>query len=313
MDNEERKFRFVSLEGCKELGRGSHGITYKLNDEQILKVYTDNSKFSTIEKERISAKYAFLEGIPSGIAFDTVVTEEGLGVIFEFFNGKPLGSYMSEHEDRFDELIEKYVAVLKQFHSTKADTTKFRSSKEVYINNFNNLPEKYFNRKQVQSLINIVSSVPDAECFIHNDFHPQNIIRSEDGNLMVIDMADVSYGHSLFDFGSLYLTLVLSGKASNKICRQVTGLSSKQAKRLWDETLKKYLGTDDAKVIRKFEKKCAIIRNLSMTMLIATEGDLWPAIAVRAASIFAKIVLIGRERKCIEELSACNNIDYTAS
>lgn len=75
MNNEERRFRYVSLDGCKELGRGSHGITYRLNDEQLLKVYTDNSKLSTIEKERLSAKHAFLEGIPSGIAFDTVVTE----------------------------------------------------------------------------------------------------------------------------------------------------------------------------------------------------------------------------------------------
>lgn len=304
MSNKERRFRYVSLDNCKELGRGSHGITYRLNDEQLLKVYTDSSKFSTIEKERLSAKYAFLEGIPSGIAFDTVVTELGLGVIFEFINGNTLGSYMSEHEDQFDELVDKYVALLKQFHSTKADTTKIRSSKEVFINNYNNLPKKYFNTKDIQSLINIVNSVPDDESFIHNDFHPQNIIRTEDGNLMVIDMADVSYGHYLFDFGSIYLTLVLSGSASNKVCKQVTGLSSKQAKYLWNETLKKYLNTEDKKVIRKFEKKCAIIRNLNMTMLIATEEKIWPKFAIRMASIWAKTVLVKREKKCIKELSS---------
>lgn len=38
MDNKERKFRYVSLDDCKELGRGSHGITYRLNEEQLLKV-----------------------------------------------------------------------------------------------------------------------------------------------------------------------------------------------------------------------------------------------------------------------------------
>ena len=305
MSNKERRFRYVSLDGCKELGRGSHGITYRLNDEQLLKIYTDNSKFSTIEKERLSAKHAFLEGIPSGIAFDTVVTELGLGVIFEFINGDTLGSYMSQHEDQFDELIDKYVALLKKFHSTKADPKKFRSSKEIFINNFNNLPEKYFNSKQKQSLINIVSSVPDKDYFIHNDFHPQNIIRTEDGNLMVIDMADASYGHFIFDFGSIYLTLVFSGSTSNKVCKQVTGLSSKQARYLWNQTVKKYLDTNDKKTIKNFEKKCAVIRNLYLTMLIATESNVWSKPVIFLMSIWAKITLINRERKCIEKLSSC--------
>lgn len=305
MNNEERRFRYVSLDGCKELGRGSHGITYRLNDEQLLKVYTDNSKFSTIEKERLSAKHAFLEGIPSGIAFDTVVTELGLGVIFEFINGDTLGSYMSEHEDQFDELIDKYVALLKQFHSTKADTSKFRSSKEVFINNLSNLPNNCFNKKQIQSLINIVNAIPDDECFIHNDFHPQNIIRTESGDLMVIDMADASYGHYIFDLGSIYLTLVFSGSTSNKVCKRVTGLSSKQAKYLWNETVKKYLGTNDKKVIKKFEKRCAVIRNLYLTMLITTEKNVWSKTVLYLMSIWAKIMLIGRERKCIKLLSSC--------
>ena len=301
---EDRKFRYVSLEGCKVLGHGSHGVTYRINDEQILKVYTDNSKFSTIEKERLSAKCAFMEGIPSGIAFDTVVTEEGIGVIFEFINGETLGTYMSEHLDQFDELIDKYVDLLKLFHSADTDITKFRSSKEVYINNYKHLPEKYFNEAQRQSLINIISSIPDAKKLVHNDLHPQNIIRSGDGTLMVIDMADVSYGHCIFDLGSIYTTLAFAGAVSNKICKSITGLSSKQAKHLWDETLRKYLGTDDKKFLKDYEKKCAIMRNLSLTMLIATESTVWPPIALRLASIGAKILLINREKKCIKELSS---------
>lgn len=207
-------------------------------------------------------------------------------------------------------MIDKYVALLKQFHSTKADASKFRNSKEIFANNFNNLPKKYFNKKQIQSLINIVNSVPDREYFVHNDFHPQNIIITEDNKLMVIDMADISYGHYLFDFGSLYLTLVFSGSASDKVCKRVTGLSSKQAKYLWKETVRKYIGTDDKKIIKKFEKKCAIIRNLCLTVLIATEANVWSKFSIFLMSIWAKVMLINRERKCIKELSSCNDFPF---
>ena len=305
---EDRKFRYVSLEGCKVLGKGSHGVTYRLNDEQILKVYTDKSKFSAIEKERLGAKYAFLAGIPSGIAFDTVVTEEGLGVIFEFINGQTLGTYMSEHWEQFDDMLNKYVGLLKQFHATEADTTKIRSSKEVINEVISRLPEKYFNRNQIQSLINIVNAIPDDDKFIHNDFHPQNIIRNEDGSLMIIDMADISYGHFIFDLGSIYMTLAFSGAASNKVCKNVTGLSSKQAKMLWDETVKKYLGTSDRKIIKKFEKKCAIMRNIFLTMLIEKESAIWSPFVLRLLSLWAKFMLIKKEKKCERELASLKDL-----
>lgn len=38
---DERKF--VSIKACKLLGKGLHGEVYRLNDEQIIKVYCDNS------------------------------------------------------------------------------------------------------------------------------------------------------------------------------------------------------------------------------------------------------------------------------
>lgn len=146
--------------------------------------------------------------------------------------------------------------------------------------------------------------MPDNEFFIHNDFHPQNIIRTQDGNLMVIDMADASYGHYIFDFGSVYLMLVFSGSTSNKVCKQVTGLSSKQARYLWNQTVRKYLGTNDIKIIKKFEKKCAIIRNLYLTMLITTEANVWSKPVIFLMNVWAKVMLIYREKRYIEELSS---------
>ena len=216
---------------------------------------------------------------------------------------------MSEHWDQFDELLAKYVELMKQFHATTADTTKFRNSKDIFVRNFKNLPPKLFRPKQIQSLINIVNAIPDDDKLIHNDFHPQNIIRNEDGGLMIIDMADVSYGHCIFDLGSIYTTLVFAGSASNKICKSITGLSSRQAKQLWNETIRKYLGTDDKKTIKKFEKKCAIMRNLSLSMLIATESTVWSPFVLFLGSLLAKLTLIAKEKKCIRELSSLSEFN----
>ena len=305
--NSERKFRYVSLAGCKLLGKGAHGAVYRLNDDQIIKVYTDNSKLSEIDKERLCAQTAFFEGIPTCIAYDTVVTEEGIGVIFEMIKGSVLGSYMNEHQNEFDTLIDAYVGVLKLFHSTKADTSKYLSSKEVYIDIINRLPEKKFGKKHIQSLINVVNAAPDGDNYIHNDLHPQNIIRDDNGELMIIDMADVSYGHFIFDLGGLYTTLVFSASTSSKVCERVTGLTTKQAKHLWKETLKKYFNTNDEKFIRKIEKSCAILRDIYLLTLIVREGNVWSPLTLSVISIWVKFRLVFNEKACVRELSSFND------
>ncbi len=293
----ERKFRYVSIENCKILGRGSHGIVYRLNDEQILKVYTDNSTFSAIDRERLYGKNVFLDDIPSAITFDTVVTEHGIGVIFELIDGIPMGTYMNLHPDKMDSLIEKYAALLKKIHNTKANTDVFGNSKDILIRAFENTSEKFFNSAQKESLIRIVNSIPDKFTYVHNDFHPQNIMIGSDGNMMVIDMAEMSYGSGIFDLGSLYMTLVFSGLLSDKLCKEITGLSSKQAKYVWKGLIRNYFNTQDENLIKEVERQCVVMKNLRLANLISTTNTFsFPALI--ADSLWTKHFLIRRESDC---------------
>lgn len=297
LDN-DRRLRFVSVENCMELGHGAHGRVYRLNDEQILKVYTDDSTFSAIDRERLYGRSAFLEGLPSAITFDTVVTEYGCGVIFEMVNGEPLGSYISSHPEEMDELATRYADLLKSIHTTKADTGVFKNSKEILIHAYEAASEKYFSRKQKDALISIVNAVPDQATFVHNDFHPQNIMINDKKEMMIIDMAEISYGHGIFDLGSMYMSLVFSGRLSDKLCRSVTGLSGAQAKHVWDVLIRRYFDTNDEKLIREIERQCAIMKDLRLANLISTTNT-FPAAALWADSLWAKYFLIRKKDACI--------------
>ena len=81
--NVKKAMRRVSLDGCELIGKGGHGNVYRLDAETIIKVYHDNSPLSVIDRERSYAKDAFVHGVPTAMAFDTVETDEGFGVIFE--------------------------------------------------------------------------------------------------------------------------------------------------------------------------------------------------------------------------------------
>lgn len=64
---------------------------------------------------------------------------------------------------------------------------------------------------------------------VHGDFHPDNVL-VRDGDLILIDMADVMTGHPIFDLLSLYFLRV------NKV--KLQGLVQGQMKDITDEALK---------------------------------------------------------------------------
>jgi hypothetical protein len=69
--------REVSIEGLKKISAGQNGDVYRLNDEQILKVYNPWSiSIEKIRREKESAKRAFIRGIPTAISFDIVTVTD---------------------------------------------------------------------------------------------------------------------------------------------------------------------------------------------------------------------------------------------
>ena len=73
--NVKKALREVSVEGCELIGEGGNGAVYRLNEDTIVKVYKadiDVTDLDDINREREYARTAFLNGIPSVIAYDMV-------------------------------------------------------------------------------------------------------------------------------------------------------------------------------------------------------------------------------------------------
>ena len=59
----QKALRKISADNLLELGRGTSGTVYKLDAENILKVYNSNWTFEDVAKERANSQAAFLAGI----------------------------------------------------------------------------------------------------------------------------------------------------------------------------------------------------------------------------------------------------------
>lgn len=85
----QKAYRVVSVAGCELIGRGANGKIYRLDEENIIKVYTNTDSLPEIRHERELSRAAFVLGVPTAIPYDVVmIAEGGYGSIYELLNAK---------------------------------------------------------------------------------------------------------------------------------------------------------------------------------------------------------------------------------
>ena len=68
----QRAYRVVSIEGCEEIGRGANGTIYRIDQDNVVKVYNNPDALDDIKHEREVAKLALILGLPTAISYDVV-------------------------------------------------------------------------------------------------------------------------------------------------------------------------------------------------------------------------------------------------
>ena len=101
-----KRLREISVEGCEKLGQGGNGAVYRLDEDKIVKVYKPWMELKAIDRERSFAKTAFVNGIPSVIAYDTVKVGDCLGVVFELLRSDTLGHAMRDNPDQLEAYVD---------------------------------------------------------------------------------------------------------------------------------------------------------------------------------------------------------------
>jgi uncharacterized protein (TIGR02172 family) len=264
----KKAFRKISLADCEKIGRGGHGNVYRLDEETIVKIYHDHSTLEMIEKERMYAKNAFVNGVPSAIAYDIVETEDGYGLVFEMAGATTVSKYIMEHPDKLQEYSIKLGVLLKTLNNTEADPELYGNIKQIYLDRARKAGE-FFTDDEVDQMIRMINSIPEGTGMIHGDFHTNNVMVQSDGELILIDMADISRGNPIYDIGGAFLTMYLSGMKNPDITREVIGIDYEMSKQVWGIMLSTYYGTTDPDKLEMISKKIGAFALLRMGTTVA--------------------------------------------
>ena len=253
-----RALREISVEGCEELGRGNTGTVYRIGEDQVVKLYRPGIPLSVVQDEHDRARNAFVLGIPTAIPFELVRCGESFGAVYETMNAVNLGKALQLYPERYDELLDKYVELLRQFNSAEDKDGRFRNIKDV-LREHNARLKGLVAEDIIETSYEIIDAMPDGSTLVHGDLHTGNIMLQGD-ELMVIDMADMTVGPKSYDFMCLYRNTfqIFQRAESVKIGEMATSMTKELAERVWNDLLKRYTGLTDEAAIRQKEGSLAL-------------------------------------------------------
>lgn len=265
----KKAFREISVEGCEIIGRGSHGTVYRINGDTILKLYSKDEPLAEIEREIEYSRNAFVAGIPTAIPFDVVKCGGSYGSVFELINADTFGNVLAANPDKYDRYLKKYIELVNTLHTTEADTNRLSSTKDLYNKWADEMAES-LTADEINILHEIINSVPDRNTFVHGDIHPKNVMVQDD-ELVFIDLADMTYGHPVFDYMSMALTLVITAGRNPERALQKIGIDSATCLRLWNDMIKARFVSLDEAGLQKMNELLTALGMMKLTIASAVD------------------------------------------
>ena len=263
--NVERALRRLSVEGCEVIGIGGVGTVYRLNEDTIIKVFRAGTDIEDVRGEIMMAKEAFVMGMPTAISFDIVRVGEQYGLVYEMLHAETLSSCIRREPDKVDAFARQYADLFRQMHqievpadSSVPDALQHDREQVMHI-------RRYFPQESIDLLLQILDAVPAERRLLHLDLQTKNAM-VQNGELMLIDMGEVGYGHPMLDLGHAYSAMVTLVGEYEKIIGMPQALGTE----LWNRAMGYYFEGLPKEVVEQRKRQIEVVgcvRNFSWLAL----------------------------------------------
>lgn len=250
----KKAMREMSVEGAEIIGEGFFSTVYRIDKDTIIKVFNRTSDEKQIERELKLAKQAFVLGIPTAISFDIVKVKNKLGVRFEMLDCMSLKNAFIKYPEKYDELLNKYVDLLKKINTTECFDPSVPSIKKFFLEKVDTI-KHLLDEAHYEKLLGLMKSVPERSTFVHGDCHFKNImVQGED--FLLIDMDTLSVGHPIFELANLRCPYVAFEEDAPGNCEQFFGMKAEYCVKLYDDIIRLYFGKEDEVIKDKIALVC---------------------------------------------------------
>ena len=253
----EKAYRVVSVEGAEEIGRGANGTIYRIDKDNVVKVYNNPEALADIQHEREVAKLALILGIPTAISYDVVKVGDSYGSVFELLNARSFSQILAQEPEKLDWCVEEFVKMLKLIHSTEVPKGKLPDMRERAMG-WAAFMKDYLPEASGEKLVSLVAAIPHDDHMLHGDYHTKNLELQND-EVLLIDMDTLAVGHPIFELGSMYNSFIGFSELDHNNILKFQGFDWQLATTFWQKSLKAYLGTNCPTKLREVEDKARIL------------------------------------------------------
>jgi uncharacterized protein (TIGR02172 family) len=247
----------VSVEGCEEIGKGANGTIYRIDQDNVVKVYNNADALADIQHEREVARIALVLGIPTAISYDVVKVGNSYGSVFELLNARSFSKILATSPEKMDWCVQEYTNMLKKIHGTLVPKGKLPDMRETVMN-WAAFMQAHLPKELGEKLLSLVEAVPIDDHMIHGDYHTKNLELQGD-EVLLIDMDTLAVGHPIFELASIYNAFIGFSEYDHTTVERFQGFDFDTAKKFWHKFLAAYLGTDNMDTLRSVENKARVI------------------------------------------------------
>ena len=252
--NVEKAMRRFSVDGCQIIGRGGVGVVYRIDDDTIIKVFREGTTIDEVQTEITMAKESFVLGMPTAISFDIVRVGSQYGLVYELLKADTLTACLKREPQRIDEFARLYASLFRHLHDIKVPKGGSIPSCIEREEEAVRIISRYFDAPSTDLMMRIIQSIPQGDRLLHCDLQTKNAML-QNGELMLIDMGEVGYGHPIIDLGHSYSAMVsLVGDYE-----QIIGLPQQLANDIWLKMIQYYFEGQSADFIKHRTEQIAVV------------------------------------------------------
>jgi uncharacterized protein (TIGR02172 family) len=252
-----RAYKKVSIDGCEVIGKGANGTIYRIDKDNVVKVYNNADALEDIQHEREVARLALILGIPTAISYDIVRVGDSYGSVFELLNARSFSKILETEPERIDWCVSEYVELLHKIHDTEVPEGKLPDMKKTALG-WAKFMKDHLPEETGSKLVKLVEDVPYSNHMIHGDYHTKNVELTND-EVLLIDMDTLAVGDPVFEFASIYNALIGFYELNHDGVVEFQGFSYDTSVTFWNKVMAAYAGTDDTAVIESLSDRARII------------------------------------------------------
>jgi uncharacterized protein (TIGR02172 family) len=191
----------------KPIALGRTAKVYAWGSSQVLKLFHDWMPLYAIEYEAQIARAVHTTGLPVPAVGEIVEIGDRLALVYERVDGLPMDRVLAKKPWKFFPFTRLLAQLHVDIHASSIipDIPAQKRRLKQRIQETDVLPDDL-----KDAVLNTLRQMPDGERLCHGDFHPQNVLMTQQGPV-IIDWTDATRGDPIADVARS--SIILQGAA----------------------------------------------------------------------------------------------------